>query len=116
MSKPPILSVRFFCTSLGNEPVRQFLRNLTAEDRKRVGEDIKTAQLGWPIGMPLIRKLDADLWEVRSNINDGIVRVMFTVISTQMILLHALVKKSQKTPITDLNTATERLKQLKRPL
>ena len=37
-----------------------------------VGFDIKTAQYGWPLGMPLIRKLEPGLWEVRSHIGDGI--------------------------------------------
>lgn len=109
MNAQPILAVKFFRTHAGNEPVR----DLTAEDRKRVGEDIKTAQFGWPIGMPLIRKMDADLWEVRSYINDGIVRVMFTVVGSEMVLLHAFVKKAQKTSASDLNTAKQRLKQLK---
>lgn len=60
----PILEVRFFRTSAGNEPVRDWLKAMTREDRRAIGEDIKTAQFGWPIGMPLIRKLDKDLWEV----------------------------------------------------
>ena len=77
---------------------REFLRDLTAEDRKQMGENIKTAQFGWPIGMPLIRKLDSGLWEVRSHINDGIARVLFTAAGDRMVLLHASVKKSQKTP------------------
>lgn len=113
MTTKPILTVHFFRTDAGNEPVREFLRDLTAEDRRRAGEDIKTAQFGWPVGMPLIRKLAAGLWEVRSDINDGIVRVMFTVNGSQMVLLHAFVKKSQKTPAADLETAKKRLKQLK---
>lgn len=112
----PILTVNFFRTKAGNEPVRDFLRDLTAEDRKQIGEDIKTAQLGWSVGMPLIRKLDIGLWEVRCHINDGIARVVFTVLGDRMVLLHAFVKKSQKTPANDLNTAKARLKQLKEAL
>jgi hypothetical protein len=46
--------------------------SLRREDRKAVGRDVKTAQYGWPLGMPLIRKLEAGLWEVRSHIGDGI--------------------------------------------
>ncbi|MDO5685890.1 MAG: type II toxin-antitoxin system RelE/ParE family toxin [Neisseria sp.] len=109
----PILSVRFFRTASGKEPVREFLRELTAENRKHVGEDIKTAQFGWPLGMPLIRKLAPDLWEVRSDINDGIVRVLFTVVEQEMILLHGFVKKTQKIPANELKTASVRLKQFK---
>lgn len=116
MNMQPIMIVSFFRTDAGNEPVREFLRDLTAEDRKHIGEDIKTAQFGWPIGMPLIRKLDNGLWEVRSHINGGIARVLFTVLGERMVLLHAFIKKSQKTPAADLNTAKARLKQLKEAL
>ena len=74
-------------------------------DRKSVGFDIKTAQYGWPVGMPLIRKLEPGLWEVRTRLEDGNARVLFTVDGDTMVLLHSFVKKSQKTPATDLKTA-----------
>lgn len=108
----PILEARFFRTAAGNEPVREWLRCLTREDRKSIGEDIKTAQFGWPIGMPLIRKLEKGLWEVRITLEDGIARVIFTVVGNRMILLHGFVKKSQKTPKNDLETARKRLGQV----
>lgn len=107
-----ILEVRFFRTTAGNEPVREWLKSLTREDRKSIGEDIKTAQFGWPIGMPLIRKLEKGLWEVRTTLEDGIARVIFTVVGNRMILLHGFVKKSQKTPKNDLETARKRLSQV----
>jgi len=105
----PILEVVFFRTEAGNEPVREWLRGLIREDRRTVGEDIKTAQFGWPIGMPLIRKLTTGLWEVRSHISTGIARVMFTVDGQTMVLLHGFHKKSQRTPPADLMTAKRRL-------
>jgi phage-related protein len=104
----PTLSVKFFRTDAGNEPVREFLRNLNAEERKIIGIDIKEVQLGWPLGMPLVRKLDKDLWEIRSHLEGKIVRVIFTVVAKQMVLLHAFIKKSQKTPQTDLISAKTR--------
>lgn len=60
---PLILQVRFFCTDAGNEPVRAWLSELPREDRKSVGTDIKTVQIGWPIGMPVVRKMGNDLWK-----------------------------------------------------
>jgi phage-related protein len=108
----PILAVRFYRTSSGHEPVRAFLLDLTAEDRKAIGTDIKEVQFGWPLGMPLVRKMDGGLWEVRSHIADGIARVLFTVAGQQMVLLHAFVKKSQKTSTTEMKTALARLKTL----
>ncbi len=104
-----ILAVNFYCTDSGNEPVRDWLKELTRDDKRIIGEDIKTAQLGWPLGMPLIRKMDKNLWEVRSSLPDGIARVFFTVDGSQMILLHGFIKKSNKTPQNELKTATARL-------
>jgi len=48
--------------------------------------------------MPVVRKMVADLWEVRVSIPGGIARVMFTIDGNLMILLHGFIKKSQKTP------------------
>lgn len=77
--KEPVLRVIFYRSESGVEPVREWLKELRKDDRKAVGEDIKTAQFGWPLGMPLIRKIEKGLWEVRSNITDGIARTFFTV-------------------------------------
>jgi phage-related protein len=106
------LRVLFFKTESGNEPVREWLRSLLPEERKIIGEDIKTAQFGWPLGLPLIRKLDRDLWEVRSTLPGRIARTIFTVSSDVMVLLHGFVKKSQQIPETDLKLAKRRLAQL----
>ena len=62
--------------------------------------------------MPLIRKLEPGLWEVRSHIGDGIARVLFTVTGDTMVLLQGFVKKSEKTPVTDLKTARQRMADL----
>jgi len=104
-----ILFVNFYRTDAGNEPVRDWLKELSRDDKRIIGEDIKTAQLGWPLGMPLIRKMDKNLWEVRSSLPDGIARVFFTVEGSQMILIHGFIKKSNKTPQNELNTAMTRL-------
>src|SRR5437773_1888855 len=99
----PILSVAFFRTASGNEPVRGWLKSVPREERRIIGEDIKTVQFGWPLGMPLVRKLDKGLWEVRSRLPDRIARVIFTTGESRMILLHGFIKKSRKTPRDDLS-------------
>jgi phage-related protein len=104
----PILKVLFYKTESGREPVREWLKAFRSQDMKEIGQDIKTAQFGWPLGMPLIRKLEKDLWEVRSNIKDGIARTIFTIEGAEMILLHGFVKKSQATPQAELDLARER--------
>jgi phage-related protein len=109
MSKPT-LEVRFFKTNNGAEPVRVWLRELSATDRKTIGEDIKTVQFGWPLGMPLVRKLDKDLWEIRIHLEGRIARVLFTVSSSKIVLLHGFIKKSQTTPQPDLKLAKDRMR------
>jgi len=39
------------------------LKGLSAQDKKTIGEDIKTVQFGWPLGMPLVDHLEGDIWE-----------------------------------------------------
>ena len=109
----PILLVLFFKTETGNEPVRDWLKDLSAAERKTIGEDIKTVQFGWPLGMPLVRKMSKDLWEVRIHLETRIARVLFTVNGDAMVLLHGFIKKSSNTPADDLALAKHRLKQVK---
>jgi phage-related protein len=111
---PYVLTVVFYRTESGNEPVREWLKELSREDKRKIGEDIKTAQLGWPLGMPLIRKIQKDLWEVRTTLDSGLARVFFTVDGEYMILLHGFIKKSQKTPQHELKTVIVRLGHYKR--
>lgn len=110
----PILDVRFFVTDSGSEPVREWLKDLPAIERKVIGEDIKTVQLGWPLGMPLVRNLGDGIWEVRIKLENRIVRVLFALDKSTMVLLHGFIKKQQATPKPDLDLAKDRLKQLKR--
>lgn len=110
----PILDVRFFCTDAGAEPVREWLKDLPAIDRKTIGEDIKTVQFGWPLGMPLVSHLGGDLWEVRIKLENRIARVLFALDGQTMVLLNGFIKKQQTTPKPELDLALDRLKQLRR--
>ncbi len=96
----------FYRTEAGREPVREWLKSLAKEDKRRIGEDIKTVELGWPIGMPVSRALGGGLHEVRSSLRTGIARVFFYIDARQrMVLLHGLIKKTQKTSPGDLELA-----------
>ena len=102
------LSVIFFRTAAGGEPVREWLKSLEpVEDRKQIGVDIKTIEFGWPIGMPVCRPLGDGLYEVRSNLSGNkIARVLLYIdVEERMVLLHGFVKKTQKTPTADMEFA-----------
>lgn len=106
----PILEVKFYKTDAGTEPVRDWLRDLPAIDRKTIGEDIKTVQFGWPLGMPLVRKMEKDLWEIRIHLDARVARMLFTIVSGKIVLLHSFIKKSQVTPQPDLKLAKDRMR------
>ena len=107
------LPAAFYCLSSGREPVREWLKALGDNDRKIIGEDIKDVEFSWPIGMPLCRPLGNGLWEVRSEITQGrTARVLFCIHDGRMVLLHAFIKKTQKTPAADLELATKRKKEI----
>jgi phage-related protein len=95
----------FFRTEAGGEPVRDWLKNLPSpEDRKRIGEDIKTIEFGWPVGMPVCKPLGDGIYEVRTSLTQNrIARVLFYIDKkARMVLLHGFIKKTRKTPGEDL--------------
>ena len=110
------LPARFFETETGRVPVHEWLLELRPDDRKAIGDDIRTAEFGWPIGMPLCRSLKGykGLWEIRTNLSDGrIARVFFCTHEGAMVLLHGFIKKTQKTPSRELDVADRRMRGLK---
>jgi phage-related protein len=105
------LPASFYCTAAGNQPVRSWLKALDESDRFLIGQDIATAEFGWPIGMPLCRPLGKGLYEIRSDISHGRTsRVIFCIASEQMVLLHGFIKKSRRMPTSDLELALKRKK------
>ncbi len=97
----------FYRTEAGGEPVRDWLKRLSPEDRKRIGEDIKTVEFGWPIGMPVCRPLGDGVHEVRTSLaGNRIARILFYIDKkSRMVLLHGFIKKAQRTPQEDLDLA-----------
>ena len=106
------LPAAFYALPSGHEPVREWLKSLSREDRKVIGEDIKDVEFAWPIGMPLCRALGGGLWEIRSVLPDRTARVLFCIHERHMVLLHGFIKKTQKTPTADVNLALKRKKEL----
>lgn len=104
----------FYQTPTGIEPVRDWLRSLPEADRRVIGLDLATVQVGWPVGMPLCRPLGGGLWEVRSSLpSRQIARVLFFVHEGRLGVVHGFIKKTQKTPPDDLALARKRMQEMK---
>ena len=103
--------LRFYRTSSGAEPVRDWLKALDPEDRKAVGMDRMRAQWRWPIVMPLCRPMGGGLWEVRTELpSRKIARVLFCVHEARLVALHGFIKKTPKKPDDELKIARKRQK------
>ena len=79
------IPVVFYRTTSGVEPVRDWLKSLPDDDRRKIGIDLATVQVGWPVGMPICRPI-------------GVV--------------HGFIKKTQRTPQDDLELARKRMKEM----
>src|SRR5271170_8338902 len=93
-SKPKILPAVFYRTAAGSEPVRGWLKALSSDDKRIVGQDIATVEFGWPVGMPHCRSLAPrrGLWEVRSSLTGNrIGRILFFIHEEQMVLPHSVI-------------------------
>ena len=108
--------VRFYRSPSGKEPVRDWLKQLSKKERLIIGTDIKTVEFGWPVGLPVCRNIGDSLWEVRSNLDQRIGRVIFYISDGSMWLLHGFIKKQQKTPAKDLDIARKRKKDIEKAL
>ena len=89
------------------------MRTLPRDDRRAIGIDLMRVQVGWPIGMPLVRSLGGGLWEVRSTLpSQRIGRLLLCFHEGMIVVLHGFIKKSQKTPPDDLEMARKRKREV----
>lgn len=106
--------VHFYQTPAGRPVIKEWLRSFDKPDRAVLGEDLKTLQIGFPMGLPLCRSLGRGLWEVRTSLaGNREARMIFfhDAKARALVVVHGFLKKSQKTPKFDLDLAFRRMKE-----
>jgi phage-related protein len=69
---------------------------------------------GPDLGMPHTRAMGNGLFELRLKAAEGIARVLYcTVIDRKIVMLHQFIKKSEKTPRKEIETAQRRMKEVR---
>ena len=69
---------------------------------------------GPDLGMPHTRAMGDGLFELRLKAAEGIARVFYcTLVGRKIVILHQIVKKTEKTPQKELQIARRRLKEIK---
>jgi phage-related protein len=115
MEQPRKIPLVFYRAASGDEPVRGWLKSLERNDRRAVGLDLMRAQWRWPVGMPLCRPMGKGLWEVRTNLpSKRIARVLICSRESKLVALHGFIKKTQKTPDSDLRLARTRQREIEK--
>jgi phage-related protein len=74
----------------------------------------KMEEFGSNLGLPHTAPMGDGLFELRIHGQDGIARVFFcTKVGRKIIMLHCFIKKTQKTPKRELDTARTRMNEVK---
>lgn len=105
-------NVKFFQTARGNYPVKEFIEEQEMSTRTKITHAIDFLENYGPyLKPPYIKKLQDKLYELRISGKIAI-RIFYTMMNNEYYLLHALKKKSQKTPHKELQTALDRMKEI----
>ncbi len=110
--------INFYRDKNGNEPVAEYIIELATRKDKdsriklnKIRDYIKVlSEYGTQAGEPYIKHLDGDIWELRP-LRDRIFFVGW--VRGSFVLLHYFAKKTQKTPIRELEKAKRKLVDLK---
>lgn len=110
--------VHFYKDPKGNEPVLDYMKGLASKTDKNSRVKLKKVQEyiqvlrehGTWVGMPYLKHLGGDLWELRPMRD----RIFFVAwVNGSYVLLHHFVKKTQKTPQKEIEQAKRELADLK---
>lgn len=110
MEKPKFIS---YTRPNGHNEFEEFYNSLPVKDRNKLRatiEMIEEAGIQVAIQLESVKKLDSEINEIRSKVSSNIQRALyFHVKNNQYIITHGFTKKTQKTPIKEI----ERAKQIK---
>lgn len=96
MNNKKSFNVKFHIDESGSEHVRKFLMELNEEDRKIVARDIKAIQLKWPTNPTIARPLGDNQWEIKSNLRNKVVHIIFYTHGENIVLKDAIIKPIKK--------------------
>jgi phage-related protein len=99
-----------------NETVDAELTQLPADMRARL---VRISELIESVGLPSVkephvRHIRGQLWEIRLKGKAGIARALYVTAKEQrVVILRAFVKKTEKTPTSEIDLALKRAKEVK---
>ncbi len=101
-----------FFANAKHSPVEEFISSLS---KPTIAKTLRLLDLlgtyGPPIGMPYVKKITADLFELRIRGQEE-VRILFSMKKNILYLLHVFKKKQMKIPSREIETAQKRLQEI----
>ncbi|SFS62942.1 Phage-related protein [Succinivibrio dextrinosolvens] len=104
--------VYFFRDSDGTKPLALFIKSLSLKLKAKVVTDLHLLEeLGNEARAPLSKHLDDGIFELRTIEGGNIVRILYFFDNEKIIIAtNGFVKKTQKTPQSEITLAKERRK------
>lgn len=107
--------INYFKTKSGKSPVARYLDDI--DNKKERAEIFSVLQGIQEFGFDAIgvafRQIDGKLWEMKIKTHGNQHRIFYVVLTrAEIVLLHAYPKKTPKAPVSEIETARQRFKQL----
>lgn len=108
------MRILFYQLPSGRSPVEDFIESLPKADQARFADVILgIEQLGLSYTRVTFKPLRGKLWEIKFSAPGGGYRMVYVLVdATEMVVLHAFRKTTQKTPQRDLDLAEKRMKEV----
>jgi phage-related protein len=106
------IEIEYYHKVSGEYPISDFIDNLPSKAQAKTMWTFELVEsMGLSVGMPYVASMVGvkDLWEIRVSMQGNIYRYFVHDNGTGLIILHAFVKKDQKTPRKEIETAIGRM-------
>ncbi len=103
--------ITFYWNERGDEPVREFLNELTPKTREKIQVRLGLLKTYGPeLKRPYADKVKDKLYELRIRFGSDQTRILyFFMIGKRIVLVHGFRKKSSAIEFSDMNTAERRM-------
>jgi len=100
-------SVEYFENENGEKPAKEFIDSLSPKGRAKIARLLTMIEeFGVSIREPYPKKLQDEIFELREKTSEGQLRVLyFFVIGKRIILTHGFIKKTNRTPLAEIERA-----------
>jgi len=103
--------IEFYKTEDGEDPISVFLGSLPRKHKAKAFWEIDLlADKCIELKEPYTKHIEDELWELRIKLASDISRVFYFIpTETKIVLLHDFIKKKDRTPVNEIETAQKRL-------